>query len=202
MGTLRSLVHWWRVRRCANVLPLGLYLPFWLFDGAVEVCWALGDGVAAERVAHDRPFRDLLVSGVDLLPASLLQRLYPFDLQHWTEFEPGSLANSQVIIGNVEPEAAADRVRDLVLRLVKLRTREDGRGRPHTRPAAGRRSPAFLMGDTTYRLVLVPLWVARVDDGNGRVLILVNGQTGRVAVGAIDVPTDSTEPVPEGSLAW
>jgi predicted RNA-binding Zn-ribbon protein involved in translation (DUF1610 family) len=184
-STLQNLKLWWQGRRSQIASAAGLYLPFWVFDGTVEICWVFGDGVVFPEVAEHQEFADLLFPGVDSPSSHFLQRLYPFDLEAKEPYELLVAEEWPVRINNVEVEVAADRARDLMLGLAKLQVQlkpkaNGTRQKASSEAAGGGRPPTFRVLDTSYRLVLVPVWVAVMERQGNQLLALVNGQSGRV----------------------
>jgi predicted RNA-binding Zn-ribbon protein involved in translation (DUF1610 family) len=187
-STLQNLKLWWEGRRFQVASVAGLYLPFWVFDGTVEICWVFGDGVVVPEVTEHQEFKALLFPGVDSPSSHTLQRLYPFDQEGWEPYELHVLGEWPVRISNVEVEVAADRARDLMLGLAKLQVQLQSRAtatreKASSEAAEGERPPTFRVLDTTYRSLLVPVWVAVMERKGKQLLALVNGQSGRVVFG-------------------
>jgi hypothetical protein len=192
--TLRNLRTWWDGRRCQVASIVGIYLPFRMFDGVVEVRWpAGGDAVPPESV-QDTQVRGVLISAAETPTHGLLERLYRFDLEVVRPFEPGLLADWPVRLENQNVEAAVARAQRFMLGLVRLqidtsripgseRTVRSGRFLP-------RDPPALRVCETTGRLVLLPVWAVQMERRGQRLLALVNGQTGKVVLGY---------PLPHGS---
>ena len=52
-------------------------------------------------------------------------------------------------------------------------------------PSPERGTPPIAATIQAHRLALLPVWVARLEYHSGRLLTLVNGQSGQVAVGSL-----------------
>lgn len=166
----------------------GLYAPFWMFDGAVEVRWLQtyqGQAPASEREEKIR-YDDLLFPAVDVPPLSLLDEVPPFHLYKLVAYQAHFLADWPAQLPNLDVETAVEDAYDAMLALAHRRSGPAVRVRvswdeQETAPSQTFRS--FQVSDVTYQLVLAPLWVATLRSRKGRSLVLVNGQTGKVAAG-------------------
>jgi predicted RNA-binding Zn-ribbon protein involved in translation (DUF1610 family) len=171
----------------------GVYLPFWVFDGMVEAYQRISDVVGTSKqslglTAHE----NLLFPAVDVPPAPLLTSIYPFELGALVPYEPRLLANwpARIYSQDVEmvAEAAGSAMIDLARERTALRPRPPSTGlqrRLGPRSSTPGRVPdsplLFQMVGTAYQLVLLPVWLARLDREGKQTLGLVNGQAGQVA---------------------
>ncbi len=186
-GTLRNLKLWWAGRKFQVSSIAAAYLPFWAFDGVVQVRRPSEDGLTPPQIAEERGFEHVLFPGVEIPESWLLERLYPFDLAALRPYEPSSVADPPARLYNLDAGAGADRARSLMLGLARLRTDLQSKATAKTAVISGHagpgRPPTFQVGDITYRLVLLPVWAARLERQDRHLLALVNGQTGRVTFG-------------------
>jgi hypothetical protein len=178
--TLQNLKLWWEARRSGVVSMAGFYVPFWVFDGLVEVCWSFGDGTVLPEVAEHLRFENLVSPAVEAPDSTVLQRLYPFDLDRREAYDPHLLEEWTVRIQDRPAEVAADGARDLMLGLTKLQVNAAEQAMPSPGAAVGGRAPALWVQDTTYELVLLPVWTAWMERRGKHLLALINGQTGKL----------------------
>lgn len=181
--------------------PRGVYMPFWSFDVGGEVVWqvmehdsltgefvrwaALGlievwrsrsiaevDGVTCAGI-HGVSYDDLLVPASRSLPARLAHELTDFDTQAVLPYSADLLAGWPAEIYQV-PLADASLV-------ARQRAVDEAKG--HARAQVGQSLMIHSEGVqiTTYKLLLLPMWVTRYRYKGQDYLVAVNGQTGKVA---------------------
>jgi hypothetical protein len=167
-----------------------LYLPFWVFDGFVEVrswrsqtAWQFEHSRDPASSSEVRMFDDMLFAGVDALPAELLRRIYPFGTDALVPYESQLLADWPAALYNRDVAEVADQARKRML----------GMARETAPPPV---SPDYRSEDTpqihrtyqvtsiSYQLVLLPVWIALVERDGQRSMALVNGRSGKVAFGS------------------
>jgi hypothetical protein len=186
---LRGLKTWLTGNEQRPVDLQPVYLPFWAFDGFVEVrTWTIERFRPAGSTDRTAPipdlmmFDNLLFSGV-LAPApSFLRRVFPFELDTMVPYEPRLLADWPAVLYHRDVDVVA---RDACEKMIGL-------ARRRACPAVAVESSdcehvqrTFRVTSVAYQLVLLPVWVALLqapDKGRQR-LGLVNGQTGDVAFG-------------------
>ena len=166
----------------------GIYMPFWVFDGFVEVRTWFEQTVSIPSRTVPPPRSDQMVLDNLLLPAmaktlgEMMARLEPFDLDALVPYEPHLLADWPAALYTLDVEAAADIARKKMIALARRRAASP------TPPSANSSQPvrvkrAFQVSGMTYQLLLLPVWVALLRDEEQRSLALVNGQTGRTIFG-------------------
>jgi hypothetical protein len=160
-----------------------VYLPFWIFDGVVDVCWSFGDGVVLPEVVEHRIFENLFFPAVEVPEPAVLQRLCPFDLDRRQAYDPRLPREWPVRVYDWPAEILAGRARDLMLGLAKLQVAEKETLPPGAAPEG--RAPSLWVHDVVCRLVLLPVWVALMERRGKHLLALINGQTGRLAFSAM-----------------
>ena len=166
-----------------------IYLPFWVFDGFVEVrAWTTGGFGQPAPPGGSTPsadlmmFDNLLFSGVLVPDPAFLKRVFPFDLSTLVPYEPRLLADWPAALYHLDVEGVAEDACETMIALARRRAE------PLVAPALSghthvRRS--FQVTSATYQLVLLPVWVALLRSRDKRRLGLVNGQAGRVAFGPL-----------------
>lgn len=165
-----------------HTAPQGLYLPVWTFDvgGSVEWQGQIGDYEDSTRSwrtvsgSHPLLVDDVLVSACHTLPNDLHPLLRTFDLEALVPFEEAYLAawpaqTYEIAVGDAS----------LAARQVAYRRGKKEARRSHDNVSAMRYSSASIT-IISYKLILLPVWLARYRyDGNVYTLG-VNGQNGRL----------------------
>ncbi len=177
-----------KLRGRALVHPL--YLPVWTFDVGGAIRWSgyrqtrQSRGPAARQETFQAPEReegdyailldDFPVAACDTLPAALHPLLQGFDFDAVAPFRPEYLASwpaqtYEIAVSNASLAARREafqrhekKVRLSLERLQQLRL-----------------SPAQI-DVYSYKLVILPLWLAHYEEGGKRYTVAVNGQTGEV----------------------
>ena len=162
----------------------GLYLPVWTFDVGGEVQWT-GQPMAG-RYGRSAPvsqsgsypilYDDVLVPASQRLPSHLAQELNHFQLGALVPYDAGYLADWPAEIYQVSVADASLAARRQVWE--------------QARRMASSRAQAAEIGDVTFssagmliesfKLVLLPLWMARYRYQDEEYQAVVNGQTGSV----------------------
>ena len=164
-----------------------VYLPFWVFDGFVEVrTWTV------ERFGHAAPageaapagdlmmFDNLLFSGVVVPAPASLRRLFPFELGRLVPYEPRLLADWPAALYHLDVEVVVEEAYEALIALARRRA-----GLVVVSQSSDRAQirHSFQVTSATYQLVLLPVWVALLRSANRYRLGLVNGQSGKVVFG-------------------
>jgi hypothetical protein len=193
----RGWMHPPALRRGGAVDRLtGVYLPFWVFDARIEAQWKAEVGYEREErhyrdgewetetvidwrweSGHVRqPVDHLLVYGTETVSTTLLERLYPYDLQALTAYDPAYLAGWQAQAYDMQLQEAWD--------VGKSRSREEARQACRADiPSAHVRNFSMTaeFEDERWRYVLLPVYLATYPYGGQTYQLVVNGQTGAVA---------------------
>ena len=177
-----------RGRRSLKIRSLrGVYVPFWVFDGTVEARWVETSASGELYSAQDRriKYHDLAFPGVDVPPPSLLDQVGPFRLRKLVSYEARLLADWPAQLYTLDVEVVVEDAYDTMLLLSRRRAglpaKVEVSWEDKAPPAETRRT--FQVSGVTYQLALLPVWVALLEVRKGRSLALVNGQTGKVAMG-------------------
>lgn len=172
-----------------------VYLPFWTFDGNVQVRCAdrqqPQEFSDEERVLraftfgsnrdhsswYEREFDDMLVYASRALPLEVMHALLPFDLKSLVAYRPEVLAGWQTEVYQLPLADAAleaqKQMRDAALQAAEKR----GLIRAHTLLLAHEVRTV----ERTYKLILLPVWITTYMYRGQRYPLVVNGQTGQVA---------------------
>ena len=192
-----------RIARNAEARVQGIYLPFWTFDAQTFSRWHAEAGYyyyVTERYTvtvdgkpqvrtrqvrrvrwrpasgtHDEFFDDVLVFATRSIDERILQRIYPYDTGQLVPYRPQYLAGwraeeYQIELGEawkMGQQVIADRLRAACAAEVPGDTHRNLHVQTQFR-------------DTTYKHVLLPVWLASYRYRNKVYNFMVNGQTGKV----------------------
>jgi uncharacterized Zn finger protein (UPF0148 family) len=193
---LRRLSRWLTGKEWHMEELQGIYVPFWVFDGFVEVhTWTeeVFPGVSSAQRDLDvntMMFSNLMFPAVDVPPSPLLGQVFPFDLRAMVPYEPRLVADTPVALYTLDVEVVVHQAYDAMIAMAREKTGKltdigslivtSARSSSDT-PLRVRRS--YQVSGAGYQLVLLPLWLARLRSEDGRRPSVVNGQTGQVAFG-------------------
>lgn len=177
-----------RVRR-ANLD--GVYLPFWVFDATAEITvtrvykGSSRSGVFAQRHALSTErftdaMYDVSVPAVTSPPRDLIARMGRFDLDAAVPYQAKLLARYPAELYSIDFDKASLEARSIVSRAM----REKHGGRRETGDQQMEITTFSNVGQMSFRLLLLPVWVATLFEVDGDVRpALINGQTGKVVLG-------------------
>jgi hypothetical protein len=157
----------------------GIFIPFWVFDGEVDrqFLFVRNKEVVSAHLDTTYTFDNLPFSGVDVPPPSMTDQLPPFDLNQMITYEPRFLADWPAQLYNHDVEWVVEDAHDTMFALGVKKAGppvvEGIEAPPETRAAV-----SLNVNQTTYQLVLLPIWVMTVEIESERRLMLINGQTG------------------------
>jgi ribosomal protein S27AE len=171
-----------------------VYLPFWTFD-------IIGEATRVKRIGGDEVDRDtntaaqqdLPVCAVKSPPTELTDHLAPFDFSAEIAYEPRWLANCPAQLYRIDFDAASLDARADFTHTLKAQYEQNLGDTLDAR--ADRNHPVSIdlftnITSMTFRLVLLPVWIATLVEHDGDVrLALVNGQSGAVALGKAHKPS-------------
>ncbi len=170
----------------ARVELHGVYLPFWVFDADMIVHWSWSN--APDRGEHPVLLSDVLHPASRTLPRRLVERSEPYDLRRGVDYDPRLLAVHPAELYSVDVVRASLDVRPRLSRLARRQAETGLRIRRPSRGYGGDDDPGSLRMHAsaqflTYRLALLPVWLARLVEEDGDTQqALVNGQTGKAAL--------------------
>jgi predicted RNA-binding Zn-ribbon protein involved in translation (DUF1610 family) len=189
---LRRLRTWWTGETGQPGEIQGIYLPFWIFDGIVEArTWQSTLSITRPEggiapLSDQRMFDNMPFPAVYTPTPKLIAKILPYEAKEMVRYNPRLLADWPAALYQRDVELVVEDAYDAMLnlarasmpRLVPLEQEQSA-----YKPVAYRRS--FQVTSTTYQLVLLPLWVQIVHEGEKRRLAIVNGQTGKIALGQL-----------------
>jgi Zn finger protein HypA/HybF involved in hydrogenase expression len=132
--------------------------------------WRSASGVVA------RDFDDLLIAGTTKLAPKHLDKLEPWPLPDAEPYRPEYLAGHETLRYDVEPENGLETAKSRMAPVIERDCRDDIGGdeqRVH--------QVATQYADVTFKLMLLPVWVACYLHAGKTYNILVNGRTAEVA---------------------
>ena len=164
-----------------------VYLPFWVFDGFVEVhTWTAEEFDQPAPPVETAPsadlmmFDNLLFPGV-LIPApSLLRKVFPFDLHALVPYDPRLLADWPALLYHLDVEVVVEDAYKVMIAKAHRRVRPLVAQESSSHSSVRR---SFQVTSATYQLLLLPVWAALLRARDRHRLGLVNGQTGQVVIG-------------------
>jgi hypothetical protein len=149
-----------------------VYLPFWSFDGLVESYrTATASGQPGKESLGWDSYEQVIVPASSDLARALLEEIYPFDLDALLPYDPEFLATAPARLYDPESAQAAETARSTML------------DRSRSRLRRARSAPDFQVLGLTYQLILLPVWLGRLASTGTQRRVVVNGQSGRVALG-------------------
>lgn len=176
----------------------GTFLPFWLFDMIfdVNITYRL-TGESAVRYgappvrSETRPdvVNNFPLPGVLSPSPRLIDKISRYDFTKIRPYEPSVLARYPAEIYQIDFDKASLEARGRVRRLMKDRHENE------KNPFATEEiiSVGIQVNNITFRLVLLPVWIATLIEDDGDVRIgLVNGQTGQAVLGKARKPQKIT----------
>jgi len=169
------------VRKSATARPRGVYLPFWTFDISGEIKWHAvyeDDRKVYRRsdlylVSED----DLLIPASHSLPLDLLTKLSDFDTRALVHYSADLLADWATEVYQLPMADASLVARQRVVDAAKKHIREYILGDKNVRELT---CSSLGVVVNTFKLALLPVWVASYQYEGKRYPVAINGQTGKV----------------------
>jgi predicted RNA-binding Zn-ribbon protein involved in translation (DUF1610 family) len=172
----------WRTFRRLTVQQLiGIFIPFWVFDGVVDPIWAWmrQDGTLTKAKGPGNPFtiENLMLPGTNRPSPSMVDGLSDYDLSMLVEYKPQLLADWSAMLYNIDVEIAVEDAYDIMISLAL-----NALGPPVLLgvdlPPGTRAVRTLQVRRTTYQLILLPMWLAYLEAEGAVGFALVNGQNG------------------------
>jgi hypothetical protein len=166
----------------------GLYLPVWTFDISQEVRWRGVEpdnnsyGISQQRIQEGSYYvleDDVLVAATHTLPRDLIGVFDKFLLKETVPYDSAYLANWPTTLYDISVSDASLRARQIVLK--------KGKKGAHLQAIA--RVPNIKDFQTfpgevavlSYKLLLLPFWIANYRHEETVYTVVINGQTNRVS---------------------
>jgi Zn finger protein HypA/HybF involved in hydrogenase expression len=189
-GTVERIKGMFDSRRVEHSTIEGVYLPFWVFDAAVEVAGSRSDGQG--RASFPDWVENAIYCAVDIPARELTDKLGAFDLHDMVPYAPKLLADYPAELYTIDFDKASLDVRPKISQiskekydLIEYATRRDSRGNEDS-IAVYLQNKVVTYHEMIFQLVLFPVWLATLVEQDGDVrLALINGQTGKVTLGKV-----------------
>lgn len=187
-GLGERLVALFNTNKIAQSVIDGVYLPFWSFDALGEVTRIKTiNSTETERETFTEQQFDLIICAVKSPPAALTAQLGSYDITELRRYEPKWLAKNPAQLYSIDFDEASLQARSVFSATMKQkygRNVEDMIQLDRSRHQQIAIQTYTQVTKMEFRLILLPVWVARMTEVDGEVrLALVNGQSGRVALG-------------------
>lgn len=173
---------------------VGTYLPFWLFDVVLDLSltfrvkdsYAVRHGAQAVRTeTRADVFNNYPLPAVVSPSPRLIDKISRYDTSTIQPYDPQLLARYPAEIYKVDFDSASLEVRGRVRRLVRERIQNE----TSLYQSEELTNMTSMVRDMSFRLVLMPMWIATLIEDDGDVRIgLVNGQTGKAVLGKARQP--------------
>ena len=172
----------------------GTYLPFWVFDIILDVNLsfrliddsAVRYGASATRKEqHADSFNNFVFPGVISPAPRLIEKVDNYDFTQVKPYDPSALARYPAEIYQIDFDKASLEVRGRARRLLNRKYQS----RAYARNNEELTNLWTTIRNMSFRLLLLPMWVATLTEEDGDVRIgLVNGQTGQAVLGRARQP--------------
>jgi hypothetical protein len=172
----------------------GVYLPHWVFDTTIDVTRVRSKNmIELDRSTSTEMVDDITVCAVKSPPRPLIGSLGGWDLDSRVAYEPKWLATYPAQIASIEFDAASLDARAFASQVVKQRqdsTIDDFVQNSMSRERETITTQLYTnVRDMSFALTLLPVWVALMVEADGDLrMAVVNGQTGKVALGKSQKP--------------
>jgi hypothetical protein len=192
-----------RIARNAGARVQGVYLPFWTFDAQTFSRWraeagyyyyvterytAMVNGKSQVRTrqvrrvrwrpasgTHEEAFDDVLVFATESIDHKILQRIYPFDTGQLVAYRPQYLAGWRAEEYQIDLDRAWKMGKEEIADRLRVACASEVPGDTHRNLRVRTQ-----FSDTTFKHVLLPVWIASYRYQNRVFSFMVNGQTGKV----------------------
>ncbi len=186
------------VNAAASTQFQGIYLPFWTFSTQIQSNWDAEVGHerteqyydSGSKTWHSRividwrwesgqvglPIRNLLMKGTQNVSKILIEKIYPFNLKELAEYQPEFLAGWQAKAYDIPLQTAWDDAKANMREQAKRACEKDINS-AHVRNFSMKAD----FEEETWRLVLLPIYLAAYRFQNKAYQIMINGQSGKVA---------------------
>ena len=180
-----ALREWLREIPTENVTPpTSLYLPTWTFNlkgviewsGDVWVGWSMArlSSYTWRRDREPVSYNDILIPASRRLPATLLDEMVDFDLSQLVPYNPHYLADWAAALNEVSMADAAIQARGEATKRFEAFLTEKYRQIKHVRLSTTG------LEVKTFRLILLPVWIAHYAYQGTQYPVVINGQRGTV----------------------
>jgi hypothetical protein len=192
---LRSPAHSLRDRTLRGLSTL---LAFWTFDGSATARWratrrtsvadgpqsALGLGASSggrlsideERGETCELFDNVLICASNRVPESMIREVYPFHTDQLVQYSPEYLAGCPAEVSQLSLAEASIQGRARMSEIAGEKARQEA-------SAMGLTDVKISVSEdnlTSYKHILLPIWLGTYDYRGQKYRVIINGQTGKV----------------------
>ena len=177
----------------------GVYLPFWTFDAATESSYTGQRGdhytVTERRVVNGKEenvrvtktrwsaasgwvrrfFNDILITASRALPSKFLNALEPWDLANLAPYDNRYLTGFKAEVSQVDIAAGFDEAKKVMAAAINQDVRRDIGGDEQRITSVNTQ-----YSKTTYKYILLPVWLSVYRYGDKVYRFVVNARTGEV----------------------
>ena len=162
------------------------YIPFWTFDGTMEFKWScqINEGTSNHPAWVSRSGIDYELFDDELIPAikdsisANIDNVLPFHLKEVVQFKPEFLAGWASLTYQVSLSDASLKARERIVQREKRQIEQ------RVAPNEEKKDLIFYplnWLDTTFKLVLLPLWFGSYKYKGKTYQFTINGQSGKIS---------------------
>lgn len=188
---------WFNDNRYQRIAVEGVFLPYWVFDAATDVTrtyrirektknannpFQMDDSVSTLTDRYSDAAYNVLISGVAQPAPGMLARIGPFDVSRTRAYTPEILAQHSAELYTTDFDKASLEAHSAVSQAM--------RDKYNINTYAEQTISVFsIVKPVGFRLLLLPVWGVTINERDGEVRpALVNGQTGKIALGKAAKP--------------
>jgi DNA-directed RNA polymerase subunit RPC12/RpoP len=177
---------------------MGIYLPFFTFDADIDARWKAQVGYERQERYYDSSSKewrtrtvidwrwengrvqvnvdDMILTGSSHVSRTILERIYPFQLQALKEYKPGFLAGWQAHGADIPLPNAWDDAKGSMRELARKTCHDDIPTR-HVRNFSMNAD----FNNETWRYILLPVYLSSYCFQEKVYQVMINGQTGAIS---------------------
>lgn len=188
---------WFNDNRYQRIAAEGVFLPYWVFDAAADVTrtyrirektkntnnlFQLDFPSATLTDRYSDAAYNVMIPGVAQPAPWMLARIGQFDVGHTRAYTPEVIAQHGAELYTTDFDKASLEAHSAVSQAMRFKYNTN----THTEQTI---SVFSVVKPISFRLVLLPVWAVTITERDGEVRpALVNGQTGKVALGKAAKP--------------
>ena len=189
---------WFNDNRYQRIAAEGVFLPYWVFDAATDVTrtyrirentksssnlFQLDSSVLTLTDRYSDGAYNVLIPGVKQPAPWMLARIGKFDVGHTRAYTPEVIAQHGAELYTTDFDKASLEAHSAVSQAMRDKYNV-------TTQAEQTISVFSIVTPISFRLMLLPVWAVTISERDGEVRpALVNGQTGKVALGKAAKPS-------------
>ncbi|HVO43644.1 MAG TPA: hypothetical protein VMT34_13520 [Aggregatilineales bacterium] len=164
----------------------GLFLPFWVFSVTLEIIQypmlSPQVGGSDTAVSSIDMVNAIPVVAVKMLSPELIQHISSYDMDASVPYDPRWLASCPAQLYQIDFDRASLEAREIASRRMRSKYKpEVQRSGPDEQPIVAYHTMSQVQS-MTFHLMLLPIWISKLG---GKRIAVVNGQTGKTALGSL-----------------